>query len=279
MAILPPVGVALFEHARYSNKPCNKRKSLHIELKRHHVDSLVSVSICAHKYGKPGYLPLTRVAGLKDVTDVSELRHLFGSLVCTVIFANTFDQPILQGDIPYSVTHLTFGDKFNQPLPKGCIPSSVTHLTFGQEFECQILPGDIPNSVTYLTFGAKFNQLKPRLCIPDSVMHLTFGTNFDSPVVIPDSVTHLTFGSCFNQASVVIPPSVTHLTFGLSFYQPIRSSDIPDSVTHLTFDRPFNSSSPKVAIPSSVKYLKCVWGSNRPVSASSLTFVVRSKFE
>lgn len=154
----------------------------------------------------------------------------------------------MQGDIPYSVTHLTFGDKFNQPLPKGCIPSSVTHLTFGQEFECQILPGDIPNSVTYLTFGAKFNQLKPRLYIPDSVMHLTFGTNFDSPVVIPDSVTHLTFGSCFNQASVVIPPSVTHLTFGLSFYQPIRSSDIPDSVTHLTFYRPFNSSSPKVAI-------------------------------
>lgn len=85
---------------------------------------------------------------------ISELRHLFGSLVCTVIFANTFDQPIMQGDIPYSVTHLTFGDKFNQPLPKGRIPSSVTHLTFGQESECQILPGDIPNSVTHLTFEA-----------------------------------------------------------------------------------------------------------------------------
>jgi hypothetical protein len=55
-----------------------------------------------------------------------------------------FDQILIPGTIPQSVTHLTFGRYLNQCL-KDIIPPSITHLTLSIKFIPEFLL-DIPLS-------------------------------------------------------------------------------------------------------------------------------------
>lgn len=123
------------------------------------------------------------------------------------------------------ITHLKISDKFVNPINEGTLAESVTHLTFGAQFN-QSIEEIIPSSVTHLTFGWCFNESITNN-IPSTVTHLTFGGNFNQPIRgnIPGNVTHLTFDHRFNQPiKKSIPESVTYLKFGDWFNQPIKGN-------------------------------------------------------
>ena len=218
-----------------------------------------------------------------------------------LIFDNTFNQPLKQGDIPCSVKKLTFGYDFNQPLEEGIIPYSVIDLTFGFNFNQLLKQEDIPCSVNKLTFGNNFNQPLEEGIIPSSVMDLTFQGHFNQPLkegdipcsvkkltfmgdfnqpleegIIPFSVMDLTFKGYFNQPLKEgdIPCSVKKLTFGKDFNQLLKQGDIPCSVTELTFGKDFNQPLKQEDIPSSVTKLTFGSNFNQPLKQGDIPFSV-----
>ena len=186
-------------------------------------------------------------------------------------FSGHFNQPIIAGTLPNSLTHLTFGGNFNQPIVAGSLPNSLTHLTFGREFNQSIVAGSLPNS---LTFGYTFNQPIVTGSLPNSLTHLTFGS-FNQPIVVgslPNSLTHLTFGWDFNQQIVAesLPNSLSHLEFGDCFDQPIVAGSLPNNLTHLTFGHEFNQPIVAGSLPNSLTDLYFCESFNQPIVAGSL---------
>ena len=176
----------------------------------------------------------------------------------TSLTFGSFNQPIVAGSLPNSLTHLTFDYNFDQPIVVGSLPNSLNHLIFCYEFNQPIVTGSLPNSLTHLTFGDKFNQPIVSGSLPNSLTHLTFGYTFNQPIVtgsLPNSLTHLTFGCFFDQPIVVgsLPNSLTHLTM-YDFNQPIFVGSLPNSLTHLTM---YNFNQPIVAgsLPNSLTHL------------------------
>ena len=148
----------------------------------------------------------------------------------TDVVTHNGHKPIIE---PYYLQHnnpllklIDFGDYFDQPIEEGTLPSSLTHLITGNSFNYPI--HFLPSSLTHLTFGFSFNKAVNNT-LPASLTHLSFGFNFNQSVnALPPSLTHLSFIESFNQSIDFLPCSLTHLTLGYAFNQ----KPTPDSLDY-----------------------------------------------
>ena len=64
-----------------------------------------------------------------------------------------FNQPLLPGSLPSSLTHLRLTNRFNQPLEVGSVPEGVRHLSMGKYFDQPLQPGALPSTLRDLTMS------------------------------------------------------------------------------------------------------------------------------
>jgi hypothetical protein len=155
-------------------------------------------------------------------------------------FDREFNQSLVPGVLPPSLTSLTFGEYFNQPLAPGVLPSSLTSLVFGEEFNQSLVPGVLPLSLTSLVLGFYFDQPMLPGVLPPLLTSLVFGYFFNRPIklgVLPPSLTSLVFGTEFDQfiGQGVLPPSLTFLKFGHCFQQPFLHEVYPPSLKSINY--------------------------------------------
>lgn len=149
-------------------------------------------------------------------------------------FGDTYNQSVLPGVIPDSVTHLSFGTDFNQLLLPKSIPNSVTHMSLDRDFNTVIVPGVLPDSLTCLQFHRQFSVFNQPLLAVEAKIPSSDGSSDEFVVLrsIPSSVTHLILGYGYNQ-SLVLPPSVTHLALGMGFCQKLSVALLPAGLKEL----------------------------------------------
>ena len=144
---------------------------------------------------------LTRLSFDDSFNETLSANHfLSGCSLTHLTFGKGFNnggKPIKAGDIPFGVTHLQFGDNFNQTLVAGVIPLSVTHLCLLCFKDCyyydrRLTDVMFPPRLTHLTlFSCSENEIKN---IPSSVTHLEILYWF-LPGRFPIGITHLILGS------------------------------------------------------------------------------------
>lgn len=164
-----------------------------------------------------GLQPLSLLA--KDATfDFATMSPFLKQLV----LHENFNQSLVPGMLPQTITNLTLSGKFNQPLVSGALPSRLEFLQFGHCFDHPIPVGVLPPTLTTLILGEAFNQ--PFL-----------------PFALPQGLCVLTFGSCFNQPlDGILPDSLEELVLGYNFDQPIRSTTLPRGLKNLHFGTKFD---------------------------------------
>lgn len=141
------------------------------------------------------------------------------------------------------MTHLVFGDSFNQMILPGSIPQSVTHMYVGRNFDQVLVPGSLPDSLIHLEMDRKNGVFDQQL--------LTVDVQVPSSVLSDSAKQH-------NQTSITIgsvPRSVTHLILSRDYDKPFVSGSLPDSLTHLALGNDFAQPLSSDIVPSSLKLL------------------------
>ncbi|KAF2071888.1 hypothetical protein CYY_006790 [Polysphondylium violaceum] len=131
-----------------------------------------------------------------------------------------YNQPLVQGGLPDSLTKLELGEFFNHPIEKDILPKGLKHLSLSNKFNQSIDLGVLPETLTFLLFNHSDVPPLPGV-IPDNVKHLVFSKSFHSlllPGVIPSGVEHLEFepNEYMYQLSENVFPSgesLNHFTF------------------------------------------------------------------
>lgn len=203
----------------------------------------------------------------------------------------SLNQPLVEHLFPQQLTTLTLSYNFNQEILPGILPGSLTKLII-DNYAGTLLVGSIP-------FGVKDLKLKivneiEDFAIPQSVttlyLELVGYVHRLNSTMIPSSVTCLEMDYCYLQEDLpkqFIPSSVTRLTLGTNSYN-IKPGHIPDSVVFLKLVSSMSYHKfPSGTIPNSVKHLRC----NNPYAikymvdnglietANIKTFGFESKFE
>jgi len=174
-------------------------------------------------------------------------------------FYEGFNQPLLPGVLGPNLQILYLGPTFNHPITEGVLPNSVRDLSLGGDFNQPLAPGVLPTSLQKICFGLKFCQDLPVGTFPNGLKQITFDRHA-KPFVdgsIPPTVTHLEIGDGTVPIGVV-PASVTHLKLGRFSEPRVLITSIPASITHVTLfllDSAVLTETLSI-LPASVKHLK-----------------------
>ncbi|KAF2071185.1 hypothetical protein CYY_007502 [Polysphondylium violaceum] len=168
------------------------------------------------------------------------------------------NHPIVPGSLDHvNITSISFGSLYNQILLKGALPDTVTELDFGQSIYNQPILC-IPTSVQILNLGSITTDLES-IVLPSSLTVLYLPNTFDSPIptgFLPHGLKVLHMNKCFKQIVPVgvIPNTVKEIS--LSPHQGMASLDfIPSSVGKLQLHGYKGHHSLLSTIPSSVTEL------------------------
>jgi len=200
--------------------------------------------------------------------------------VKSLMLPNVYNQPIIEGSIPNSVTKLTMGKFFSEPT--FFIPSSVKILDLGLKFNSPLTPNLLPSTLEELFLSDSFNQPLTQGILPQSLVLLQFGSQFSQILckkVLPHGLKKLVFKSGYYDKSILecIPTSLKELeitlespdklyekkelnsqeipmfinTLVVGGYQPICSIDkLPSNIKSLSLGLNFSGT-----IPSTIEFL------------------------
>ncbi|GAM17307.1 hypothetical protein SAMD00019534_004820 [Acytostelium subglobosum LB1] len=146
---------------------------------------------------------------------------------------------IVPGALPASLKVLILEDAFNQPLMAGTLPSSLTKLDLNYNFQHEIpASGDLPSGLLRLSFGHLYNAPLMPGVLPPTLIRLKLGACFNREIrvgLLPSSLQSLKFGFNFNQhlPPGCLPQSLKHLTLGWEYIQLITEDSLPASLTSL----------------------------------------------
>ncbi|KAF2068129.1 hypothetical protein CYY_010545, partial [Polysphondylium violaceum] len=103
-----------------------------------------------------------------------------------------------------NVTSIKFGPNYNQAIVNGSLPITVSTITFGKysSFSQQMLV--LPPSITYLDIRhlTRFHEFIESFVFPPSLTELYLPDNFNESIpngVLPNNLKILYFGECFSQ--------------------------------------------------------------------------------
>ncbi|KAF2068786.1 hypothetical protein CYY_009894 [Polysphondylium violaceum] len=143
------------------------------------------------------------------------------------------NHPIVPGSLDHiNIASISFGSLYNQILLKGAIPDTVTELDFGQSIYNQPILS-IPTSVQILYLGSITTDIES-IVLPSSLTVLYLPNTFDSPIptgFLPHGLKVLHINKCFKQ---IVPAGFIPNTISLFPHQDMTSLDfIPRSVGKL----------------------------------------------
>eukprot|EP01133_Synstelium_polycarpum_P013389 gene13389-15754_t len=166
-------------------------------------------------------------------------------------FGSQFQKDIPQCGLPASLKRLEFGAEFNRPILRGVLPATLTHLGFGVCFRQMITPGVLPATLKELWFNADHQMPRPGKC--NTNHQLSFGAKKVDQGVLPQSLQRLVLSSSFSQKFELgsLPRSLTHLEVLYESYRQIIDPGVLTNVTHLTLGHyhSINCITPKNAPP------------------------------
>ncbi|GAM17253.1 hypothetical protein SAMD00019534_004280 [Acytostelium subglobosum LB1] len=180
--------------------------------------SLTSLHIEHMYFNEDSAVPLKYPTGLQSLT----LATSFNRLITTEMFPSTltslkfahFDQDILPGTIPPSLTNLQMGYAFNRTLIPGSLPTTLKTLEFGSSFNSYIPMGALPSSLTSLTLGLSFIQDIESGVLPPSLINMTvLSKSLDLiDIVYPMNLKCLTLRQWVDRIHVSLPSSLSTMT-------------------------------------------------------------------
>ncbi|GAM28332.1 hypothetical protein SAMD00019534_115080, partial [Acytostelium subglobosum LB1] len=154
-----------------------------------------------------------------------------------------FNKPIKPNILPVALSSLTFGNNFNQIIVVGSLPPSLTTLCFTlySKYNHPFIPGSLPSLLINLTLGEKYNQSFSSGSLPSSLLHPSFPNNskydhdFQSNV-LPYSLQTLLLGPSFKKSlNNCLPQSLLSLTLGEVYNLPIFENTLPKGLRVLKF--------------------------------------------
>ena len=173
--------------------------------------------------------------GIAEVTGANNetpaLLHNLPRSLCTLKFADGFNQDLRHVRLPEGLRSVTFGRDFNQNLDNVTWPAGLQSLTFGENFNQNLDNVTWPEGLQSLTFEGDFNQNLDNVTWPAGLQSLTLGSiegafnqNLDK-VTWPAGLQSLTFGENFNQNldNVTWPVGLQSLNFGGDFNQNLEN--------------------------------------------------------
>lgn len=159
---------------------------------------------------------------------ILHIDNLFGNqailqpliLLQGLYFIASFNETIVPGMLPSSITELDMGTKFSKPLSPGVLPNSLTCLWLSLQFNRDIKPGVLPPNLTKLHMGYRFNQMLLPGVFPNSLTSLTMSYMFNCdifPHVLPLRLVHLYVPQNFKKLlqPYTLPASLTSLYHGI----------------------------------------------------------------
>jgi len=172
----------------------------------------------------------------------------------------SFTDFIRPGSLISNIKSIQFQD-YNQILLKGAIPDSVTEIDFGVYFNSTFT---LPSSLKVVKFGFKFEQELPIGIFPPTVEEIHFGVYYDKrlePGVLPPNLKVLSF-PYHDWLFEILPESIQELNLitsnsngDLSLECSFSAKTLPQSLTKLTLGR-YQSIYDLDDLPPSIKYLK-----------------------
>ena len=124
--------------------------------------------------------------------------EIFPNSVVKLELTGEFNQKLFNSSyFPTNLQELIFGDDFDQHLVPGALPDTLTYLSLGESYNTELIEGFLPQKLQTLEFGnrnQKFNRPIARHVLPQSLCALDVGKAFHFPLtrrILPQGLRRL----------------------------------------------------------------------------------------